>query len=168
MDLIVLTSKRVSWGDRQFTCAIGRAGHTTDKHEGDGATPVGIFSFRRLLYRPDRLTPPATALPQIPIAADDGWCDAPGDPNYNRPVRLPYPASCERLSRDDHLYDLIVILGHNDDPPVSGLGSAIFLHIASPGYGPTEGCVALSRNDLATVLAGADTASQLVVNNYPV
>ncbi|MHA1567223.1 MAG: L,D-transpeptidase family protein [Alphaproteobacteria bacterium] len=166
MDLIVLTPKRVAWGDRQFTCAIGRTGHTTQKHEGDGATPVGGFPFRRLLYRPDRLPPPATLLPKIPMTPDDGWCDAPGDPNYNRPVSLPYPASAERLWRDDHLYDLIVVLGHNDDPPVSGLGSAIFLHVASPGYGPTQGCVALSRVDLLAVIAGADTTSQVIVNNF--
>ncbi len=165
MDLIVLSSKQVAWADRQFVCAIGRTGQTTGKQEGDGATPVGKFPFRRLLYRPDRLTLPATRLSQTPIAPDDGWCDAPGDPNYNRQVSLPYPASSERLWRDDHLYDLIVILGHNDDPPVAGLGSAIFLHIASPGYGPTEGCVALSLEDLTIVIASADTTSHLVVDD---
>ena len=47
----------------------------------------------------------------------------------------------------------MVILGHNDDPPVPGLGSAIFLHVAKDGYAPTEGCVALSREDLLALLA---------------
>jgi L,D-peptidoglycan transpeptidase YkuD (ErfK/YbiS/YcfS/YnhG family) len=57
--------------------------------------------------------------------------------------------------RDDEVYDLVAVLAHNDDPPVSPLGSAIFLHLARPGYEPTEGCVALSREDLEALLAKA-------------
>ena len=55
--------------------------------------------------------------------------------------------------REDEVYDLIVILGHNDGPPVSGKGSAIFMHVAHPDYTPTEGCVALAPEDLLEVLA---------------
>jgi L,D-peptidoglycan transpeptidase YkuD (ErfK/YbiS/YcfS/YnhG family) len=46
-----------------------------------------------------------------------------------------------------------VVLGHNDDPPVAGLGSAIFLHVADPGGRPTEGCVAVALADLLGLLA---------------
>ena len=138
-------------------CALGKGGvrPAADKREGDLASPLGTWPIRRLLYRPDKAAPPPTALAAQPIGRDDGWCDAPGDPAYNRPVRLPYPASAERMWRDDGLYDLVVVLGHNDDPPVPGLGSAIFLHIAKPGYAPTEGCVALARPDLEALLAAA-------------
>ena len=83
----------------------------------------------------------------------DGWCDAPGDPAYNRPVTLPYSASAENLRRQDHVYDVVAVLGFNDDPVVDGTGSAIFLHVAKPDYAPTEGCVALALNDLLDVLA---------------
>jgi L,D-peptidoglycan transpeptidase YkuD (ErfK/YbiS/YcfS/YnhG family) len=119
--------------------------------------------MRQLLYRPDRGSVPHTALPVKPIAPDDGWCDAPGDRAYNRPVHLPYPASAEQLWREDHLYDLVVVLGYNDDPVVPGQGSAIFLHLARPDFAPTEGCVALSRDDLLTVLATADRTSHVIV-----
>jgi L,D-peptidoglycan transpeptidase YkuD (ErfK/YbiS/YcfS/YnhG family) len=138
-------------------CALGKSGVTpaADKREGDLASPAGVWPIRRLLFRPDKGALPATALPVEPIARDDGWCDAPGDPAYNRPVKLPYPASAERMWRDDGLYDLVLVLGHNDDPPVPGLGSAIFLHLAKPGYGPTEGCVALAREDFEALLAAA-------------
>ena len=54
------------------------------------------------------------------IARNDGWCDDPGDRNYNRPVSLPYRASHEELWRNDHLYDVVVVLAHNDRPRVSG------------------------------------------------
>ena len=57
--------------------------------------------------------------------------------------------------RDDAVYDLVVVLGHNDEPPVPGLGSCIFLHLAREGYAPTEGCVAVTREDLEALLAAA-------------
>lgn len=88
------------------------------------------------------MTPPETALKLTALAENDGWCDAPDDPNYNRPVKLPYAASQE-MWRDDGLYDVVVVIGYNDDPVVAGKGSAIFLHICRADYGPTAGCVAI-------------------------
>jgi len=152
-------------GERRARCALGPAGvmPAADKREGDGASPAGVWPIRAVLYRPDRGDPPRTALPSRAIAPDDGWCDAPDDAAYNRPVKLPYPASAERMWRDDHLYDLVVILGHNDDPPVRGLGSAIFLHLAKPDYAPTHGCVALARADLEALLAKARPGDTLEI-----
>ena len=139
-------------------CALGRGGVklATEKREGDGASPAGVWPMRRVLWRADRLARPVTALPLAAVAETDGWCDASGDPAYNRPVRLPYPASAERLWLAEAVYDVIVVLGHNDDPPVPGLGSAIFLHVARPDYAPTAGCVALALEDLLQVLALAE------------
>lgn len=142
-------------GGRTFACAIGRGGIRADKREGDGATPVGRFALRRLLYRPDRLALPVTSLPAAALTPVDGWCDDPGHADYNRPVRLPHPARHERMWRDDHLYDLVVVIGHNDDPTVAGAGSAVFVHLAREGYGPTEGCVALAAADLLSLLEQA-------------
>jgi L,D-peptidoglycan transpeptidase YkuD (ErfK/YbiS/YcfS/YnhG family) len=126
-----------------------------EKREGDGASPVGVWPIRRVLYRPDRGSAPVTAFPLAEIARDDGWCDAPTDPAYNQPVKLPYPASAEHMWLESGVYDIVVILGHNDSPPVPGLGSAIFLHLASDDYGPTAGCVAVSRADMLELLAKA-------------
>jgi L,D-peptidoglycan transpeptidase YkuD (ErfK/YbiS/YcfS/YnhG family) len=97
------------------------------------------------------------------IKPDDGWCDAVGDRNYNRRVRHPYPASAERLWRQDALYDVIVVLDHNRQPRVQGAGSAIFMHLARPGYRPTEGCVALARRHLLLVLAAARRDMRIVI-----
>jgi L,D-peptidoglycan transpeptidase YkuD (ErfK/YbiS/YcfS/YnhG family) len=123
-----------------------------------------VLPLRRLLYRADRLARPRTALESAPLRADDGWCDDPADANYNRPVRRPYPASHEALWRDDGLYDLIVVLGHNDDPVVAGAGSAVFLHVAPPLYGPTAGCVALAVDDLLTLLAACGPGDRLAIS----
>lgn len=163
MDLLVLSDGTATWGGLSFPCTLGRSGVTTTKTEGDGATPAGRFLIRRGLYRADRLDRPASPLPFTTISETDGWCDAPSDPAYNRPVTLPFAASHEVMWRDDHLYDVVVVLGHNDDPPQPGAGSAIFLHVAAPDYAATEGCVALSQSDLLKVLATADTNSAVRV-----
>ncbi|ATE66940.1 L,D-transpeptidase family protein [Rhizorhabdus dicambivorans] len=134
-------------------CAIGRAGAlpAADKREGDGATPLGRWPIRTVLFRPGAASPPpGLRLPWRWIRAEDGWSDGPGDPQYNRPVRHPHRFSAERLVREDGAYDVIVVLGHNDAPPVQGLGSAVFLH-CSEGR-PTAGCVAVERDALLGLL----------------
>jgi L,D-peptidoglycan transpeptidase YkuD (ErfK/YbiS/YcfS/YnhG family) len=163
MDLVVHRDGRAFWNGRGMRAALGKGGVSRDKHEGDHATPVGVFLLREVLYRPDRLRAPKTPLPLRPLSPSDGWCDAPGDPRYNRRVTLPYAASAEALWRGDRLYDVIVPLGYNDDPVVPGRGSAIFLHVARPDYGGTEGCVALALDDLIAVLAEATDRSCVAV-----
>jgi len=142
-------------------CAIGRGGIRADKQEGDGATPTGLLPVRRVLWRADRGPRPATALPVEPIAPEDGWCDDPAHADYNRAIRLPHPARHERLWRGDALYDVIAVLGWNDAPVRRGRGSAIFLHLARPDLGPTEGCVALPEVELRRLLAAGLSAIEV-------
>ena len=139
-------------GIPDLPCVLGRTGRRARKREGDGATPLGSFRLLRVLYRPDRVRRPRTALPVKSIRPQDGWCDAPEDRNYNRAVQLPYPASAERLWREDNLYDIVVLIGHNTRPRIRGRGSAIFLHVARPDLAPTEGCIALRREHLLRLL----------------
>lgn len=164
MDLLVYDDGAALWGAQRFCGTLGRSGVSLAKREGDGATPVGAWPMRHLLFRPDRLAAPVTSLLRQPIGPRDGWCDDPGDINYNNRVSLPYPASAERLWREDGIYDLIVPLGYNDAPIVPGAGSAIFLHVARPDHAPTAGCVALTRDDLLVVLASADATSRVIVH----
>ena len=156
-------------GSERFPCALGRSGIVTEKREGDGGTPVGIFPLRQLFYRQDRIAAPVTHLPMTPVSPSDGWCDAPEDSAYNKPVRLPYPASAENMWSEDHLYDLVVVLGHNDNPPIPYAGSAIFFHLAREGddgiLQPTEGCVVLRLTDMESVLrhCGTETMMQIEI-----
>lgn len=154
-------------GAQPVRCALGRSGVTAAdaKREGDGASPAGAWPIRRVLYREDKGPRPRTALPVGVISPDDGWCDAPEDVDYNRPVKLPHGASAERMWRDDDLYDLVVVLGHNDDPPMPMMGSAIFLHLARADYSPTEGCVAVGRADLEALLALAKPGDLLEIRS---
>jgi len=143
---------RLVLAGRAFRAAIGRGGVRPDKQEGDGATPAGTLPLRRVLYRADRVPPPACAVPLEPIGAQDGWCDDPAHPDYNRIVRLPHAARCEELWRSDGLYDIVGVLGWNDAPVERGRGSAIFLHVATGDFAPTAGCIALAALDLRAVL----------------
>ncbi len=127
-----------------FRCALGRGGIAALKREGDGATPLATMRLLRGYFRPDGGIVRASRLPLARIRRDMGWCDAIADRNYNRPVRLPYPASHERMWRLDDLYDVCIVPDWNFRPRRRGAGSAIFFHIARPGFAPTQGCVAVS------------------------
>jgi len=151
-------------GSEKFRCALGPAGIVAKKTEGDGGTPVGTFSLRRVMYRADRVAPPDTRLPIRELTDRDGWCDDPDQPEYNQLISLPHDARHEQLWRTDHVYDVIVEIGYNDAPPVAGKGSAVFMHVAREGYRPTEGCVALYLDDLLRVLGACGPGSVLRVN----
>jgi L,D-peptidoglycan transpeptidase YkuD (ErfK/YbiS/YcfS/YnhG family) len=157
------TQGLLEFAGQRAVCALGRSGISLHKREGDGATPAGRWPLRRVLYRADRVPRPKTGLPVDPIAEADGWCDDPADPAYNRPVRLPYAGNAECLWRADKLYDIVVVLGHNDSPVVPGKGSAIFLHIAEDNYQPTAGCIAVSLSDMMTILPLCDPGTALIV-----
>ena len=151
-------------GTIAFPCRIGPAGITFDKCEGDGATPAGHWPMRFVMYRSDRVTRPLTGLPVTPVTPESGWCDDPASRDYNRPVQLPCPFSHERLWREDHVYDIIVVLGHNDNPPVPGRGSAIFMHLSRPDGSATEGCIALAQSHLRFILSRCGPGSMLRID----
>ncbi|MDG1418861.1 MAG: L,D-transpeptidase family protein [Maricaulis sp.] len=166
MDWHVTRDGWMKLANTRVRAALGRGGSLpeADKVEGDGATPLGRYPLRFVMYRADRGPAPITALPTRKIGSDDGWCDAVDDAAYNRPVRLPYPVSCETLFREDGLYDIIVVLGHNDDPAISGLGSAVFLHCKRGNYEPTLGCVALAPEDVRTWLEQVQRGDYIVIS----
>lgn len=153
-------ARRIAFAGIEAPCAIGRNGAclAARKREGDGCTPLGRWPVRAALLRPDRGIVPPARLPWRWLRGDDGWSDDPQDPVYNRPVFHPHGFSAEQLWRDDGSYDAIVVLGHNDNPPVGSAGSAIFLHMR--GGEATAGCIAVDPPTMAqllVVLAPGDT-----------
>ena len=142
----------VQAGQLTFRAALGRSGRTARKREGDGATPIAPM---RLLYghfRADRLGTPQTMLPMKAINDKILWCDAPADANYNRPVHMPFKPSHEKMMRGDHLYDICLVMDWNISSRRRSCGSAIFFHLAKPGYKPTEGCIAITLRDMQRLL----------------
>jgi L,D-peptidoglycan transpeptidase YkuD (ErfK/YbiS/YcfS/YnhG family) len=150
-------------GPLSVPVALGRTGVKADKREGDGGTPRGTFRLRRLWWRADRMTRPMTHLPVRPIRSADGWCEDPRDRHYNQPIRLKSDYPGDRLKRADHLYDLIIELDHNTRPRIAGRGSAVFVHLARPGFAPTAGCVALQADTLRRLMARIGPRTRIVV-----
>ena len=135
-------------GPFRIPCALGPAGVARLKREGDGATPAGRFRLLWGYFRPDRPRPRAAGVRLKPMRRDQGWCEDPSSPHYNRPVPLPAADCTDRMWRDDHLYDLSFALDQNFSRRAKGRGSAIFFHLARAGLTPTAGCVAISPSDM--------------------
>lgn len=163
MDIIVGDIGTLEWNGIIVPCAIGASGLIVDKREGDRATPVGCFLLRRVYYRSDRIARPKTLLPVNTLSPLDAWSDDPEDPAYNSLVTQPYPTSFELMWREDHIYDIVVTIGYNDDPSVPGKGSAVFLHSAKPDFSPTQGCIAISANNLLRMLADCDGNTRICI-----
>jgi L,D-peptidoglycan transpeptidase YkuD (ErfK/YbiS/YcfS/YnhG family) len=150
-------------GPLAIPVALGRGGILANKREGDGGTPRGRFRLIRLWWRADRASRPLTLLPSRRIGPQDAWCEDPSDRHYNRPVEIPAGDAGDRLRRDDHLYDYIIEISHNTRPRVAGRGSAVFVHVARPGFAPTAGCVAMTQPRLRRLLERIGPKTHLVV-----
>ena len=155
---------RLLVGPFALPVALGRGGIKANKREGDGATPSGRFRPRQVWWRADRGGRQVGSLPTRRITRNDAWCEDPADRRYNRPIRLTPGQAGDRLWRTDHLYDILIELDHNTRPRVSGRGSAIFIHLARPGFAPTAGCIALGRRELRWLLGRLRTSTEILVH----
>lgn len=142
----------LQFGILRLPAALGRAGTVLCKREGDGGSPRATMRLLSGYFRGDRIKNLATTLPMIRTKASMLWCDTPQHPAYNRPVSAPFAAGHERLMRDDSLYDICLVMDWNVSSRQRGRGSAIFFHLARPGYMPTEGCVAVARGDMLRLI----------------
>jgi len=161
---MVLPPGKLIWQGKEYQCALGKSGTRENKTEGDKATPAGCFPLREVFFRPDRIKNLKTNLSAKALARDDGWCDDSKNKNYNKLVKLPYPASAEALWRKDNLYDVLAVVGYNDSPPLPGKGSAIFTHVTDKNYSPTDGCIALALPDLLEILRTVKKETLICIN----
>jgi L,D-peptidoglycan transpeptidase YkuD (ErfK/YbiS/YcfS/YnhG family) len=150
-------------GGQTVPVALGRGGILANKREGDGGTPRGTFRPRQVWWRADRHVRPRTFLPVRAIRPEDAWCEDPRDRHYNQPVRLEAGQGGDRLRRDDHLYDFIVEIDHNTEPRIAGRGSAVFLHLARENFGPTAGCVAMTKSAMLRLLQRIGPETRIVI-----
>jgi L,D-peptidoglycan transpeptidase YkuD (ErfK/YbiS/YcfS/YnhG family) len=150
-------------GGQTIPVALGRGGIKANKREGDGGTPRGSFRPLRLWWRADRHPRPSTFLPVRAIRPEDAWCEDPASRHYNRPIRLAHASGGDRLMRDDPLYDFIVEIAHNTTPRVVGRGSAVFLHLARDNFGPTAGCVSMTKSAMLRLLQQLGPQTRIVI-----
>ncbi len=140
-------------GNFKFKCAIGKNGVAINKSEGDLKTPKGTFSLRYVMYRNDRIVKPKTYLPIYPIKKNHIWCDNPKSNNYNQICERKEINETEPLWRKDSLYNIIIVVGYNDQPVQKDKGSAIFIHLTTKKYTPTKGFITLNLNDMKKLLS---------------
>ncbi len=152
------------YDDKVINCCLGRSGITTQKKEGDGATPAGQFKILYGFFRKDRIKKPLSEIPLSNIEHTDGWCDAPELPQYNSLVKLPFEGSHEIMTRKDRLYDICIVLDYNMEPKTKGRGSAIFFHLTSPELKPTEGCVAIDPKHMQLLLPMLSAKTQMIIH----
>jgi L,D-peptidoglycan transpeptidase YkuD (ErfK/YbiS/YcfS/YnhG family) len=152
-------------GPLTMAVALGRSGVKADKREGDGGTPRGCYHPARMWWRADRLVMPTTLLPARRIGPADAWCEDPADRRYNRPFRRSANEPGDRLSRADGLYDLLVEIDHNRRPRIAGRGSAVFIHIARPGFASTAGCIGLRMRDLRLLVGRIGLKTRIYIHS---
>ena len=161
--MIIVRGNSLEFNGKKYQCAVGKNGFSLNKKEGDKCSPIGEFGLVELFYRADKIAKPQTGLKCTAILEDDGWCDEPTSPDYNKKVKLPFAASHEKLWRDDDLYNIVIVIDYNLNPIVPYNGSAIFMHLARSQYEGTEGCVALKYDDLLEVLKGATAGTKISI-----
>ena len=150
--------------DEKFKCSFGYNGLTDNKSEGDGRTPVGTFAINKILFRPDKINDYRFNLQSEIIKEKDGWCDDINSNFYNQKITFPFEYSAEYLYRSDDLYDIVCIIDYNLRPIIKGKGSAIFLHVASDDYSPTQGCVAIKKEELLKISLNLDKNSLIKID----
>lgn len=130
---------------------VGKNGCDTDKHEGDGKTPVGVYEIRRGF---GLNTPPAVSIAYTQLQGGEQWVDDVASARYNQWVTKDTTPvdwkSAEDLPTETVAYKYVAVIEYNTASIVKGAGSAIFLH-CSKGR-PTSGCISVSEEAMVKIL----------------
>jgi L,D-peptidoglycan transpeptidase YkuD (ErfK/YbiS/YcfS/YnhG family) len=162
--IIINKSGYLKYKDLRFKCALGKAGISKKKKEGDNITPVGNFKIVKIYYREDRIRKISSKFKLIKIRRNMAWCDDSKSKKYNKIISLPTKYSHEVLYRKDNVYDLVVVLNYNMNPTIKYKGSAIFIHIAKKNYKKTAGCIALKKTDLIKLIKKVKKNVKIIIN----
>ncbi|HKU38145.1 MAG TPA: DUF1287 domain-containing protein [Polyangiales bacterium] len=145
---VVLGRSGYGWGDGLHGSGApqGRSGPL--KREGDGRSPAGVFELGTLYGYAERA---ASRLPYQRATAALRCVDDASSPDYNRILEEPATPrwkSAEHMLRSDALYELALVVAHNQSPIRSGHGSCIFVHVWQDANTPVTGCTALDAGEL--------------------
>jgi L,D-peptidoglycan transpeptidase YkuD (ErfK/YbiS/YcfS/YnhG family) len=162
--IIINKSSYLKYKNFRFRCALGKTGIGKKKIEGDNITPKGLYKIVKIYYRKDRIKKISSKFELIKITKNIGWCDDPNSEKYNQIINLPTKYGYEKLYRKDNIYDLILVLNYNMNPVVKNKGSAIFIHIAKKEYQPTQGCIALKKDNLVKLISKINKNIKIKIN----
>lgn len=150
----IISPSKAEFLGKEIPLAIGKNGFCpiSEKIEGDHKTPLVNLKPMALYYRCDRVPLIETFLPTYSIHENDGWCDDPQHPDYNQFITFPFNHSAEKLYRQDHCYDYILVTDYNYPKAEPYKGSAIFIHLMHDDKRPTAGCLAFEKEDLQLII----------------
>ena len=137
-----------------WTAELGRAGLSSHKREGDGATPTGTYRFGATVY--GIAANPGIAFGYHRLVCGDWWDEDPSSSSYNAfrhvacGTQPAFRGESEALWRISPQYRYFAVIEYNAHPVVPGRGSAIFLHVSTGR--PTAACVSLPESELLRVL----------------
>lgn len=132
---------------------IGANGMVPQSHDGEMATPMGVFS---LDFAFGTQPNPGTGLEYVQVTRDYWWDGDMNSPTYNT-MQVCKKADCafntDPSSGTENLYipqyAHAVVMGVNK-ARVPGNGGAFFVHTTDGG--PTAGCVALDDDTLVKIM----------------
>jgi L,D-peptidoglycan transpeptidase YkuD (ErfK/YbiS/YcfS/YnhG family) len=136
---------------------IGKNGFTKSKKEGDGKSPVGIYSFGTSFGSGTK--PTGMKMGYKKTTKYDYWIDDQTSNDYNKwKTYKGNPAvkwkSFERMNHE--LYKYGAVINYNTNPIIKGKGSAIFLHVWRGDTKPTAGCTATAEKNVLNLLKWMD------------
>jgi|TARA_B110000259_G_scaffold18148_1_gene19140 L,D-peptidoglycan transpeptidase YkuD (ErfK/YbiS/YcfS/YnhG family) len=161
---IKLKNKFLYFSKYKIKCAIGKRGITSKKVEGDKKTPKGTFGLKSIFYRKDRVSKIKSSLKKHIIKKNMGWCDDSRSRYYNKMIKFPFDLSAEKLWLKKNIYDVIIIINYNMEPAIKNKGSAIFLHIAKKDYETTEGCIAVTKEDMKLLASKINNKTKIIIS----
>jgi len=161
---IKLKNKFLYFSKYKIKCAIGKRGITSKKVEGDKKTPKGTFGLKSIFYRKDRVSKIKSSLKKHIIKKYMGWCDDSRSRYYNKMIKFPFDLSAEKLWLKKNIYDVIIIINYNMEPAIKNKGSAIFLHIAKKDYETTEGCIAVTKEDMKLLASKINNKTKIIIS----
>ena len=163
MTIFVKNKHTLLYKDFIFRCCVGRNNFSKKKVEGDKKTPIGVFNLENLYYREDRFPRPITKLKICKIKKDMGWCNDSKEKKYNKLIKVNKKIRHEKLFRSDYKYDLFIPIKYNWNKRRVGGGSAIFLHLITKKFNPTQGCIAIRKKDFIKILPHVTKKTKLII-----
>jgi len=161
--ILVNQNNFLTYNNKIYKCSLGLNGLKKIKLEGDKSTPIGIFSLGNLFVRTDRIKKLKTNFDYISINKTMAWSDDSTSKDYNKLIKVNNDHK-EIMYRNDHIYDLILVINYNTYPIIPNKGSAIFIHISKDNKTPTQGCVALNLDDFREILITLKPSDKIRIN----
>jgi len=135
------------------------------KYEGDKKAPIGIFNLTHIFgYKKEH----SFNMPYLHATKELICVDDSKHKNYNQIINMPEkkPNSFEYMKRDDHQYELGIVVEHNKDQ-IKQRGSCIFMHIEKFENAPTAGCTSMKYEDIKRIAKWLDLNKKPILIQVP-